>query len=66
MSERLYTWHYLCDTCRYADSDGAGRFMCLDYAPPGYGGEWAGPIAEKLAINDRQEPHELCLGWEVG
>ena len=39
MSERMYTWHYLCDTCKWADGDGAGHFMCLDYAPPEYGGE---------------------------
>ena len=65
MSDRLYTWHYLCDTCRHADGDGAGHFMCLDYAPPEYGGETAAPIADKLAINDEQEPYELCLSWRA-
>ena len=63
-TEKLYTWHYLCDTCRYADSDGAGHFMCLDYAPPEYGGEAFGPIADKLPIPDCKEPHELCLSWK--
>ena len=64
-TEKLYSWHFLCDRCKYADSDGAGRFMCLDYAPPEYGGEWFGPIGDKLPIPDCKEPHELCLSWEV-
>lgn len=66
MSEKLYTRHYLCDTCKWADFDGAGRFACFEYAPPEYSGETAAPIAGKLAINGEQEPHELCLSWEVG
>lgn len=66
MSERMCTWHYLCDTCKWADFDGAGRFACFEYAPPEYSGETAAPIAGKLAINGEQEPHELCLSWEVG
>jgi len=63
MSEKLYTWHYLCDTCKYADGDGAGHFMCTDYAPPIYGGETIGPWADKLPTNGEQEPHELCLSY---
>ncbi len=50
MTEKLYTWHYLCDTCKYADSDGVGHFICLDYAPPEYDGECSGPISAKLPI----------------
>lgn len=65
MSERLHTWHYLCDTCKWADGDGAGHFACFDYAPPEHDGEASAPIASKLAINGEQEPHELCLSWEV-
>ncbi len=63
-NDRLYTWHYLCDTCKYADGDGAGHFMCLDYAPPEYGGECFGPIGDKLPIPDYKQPHELCLSWK--
>ena len=63
MSEKLYTWHYLCDTCKHVDGDGAGHFMCTDYAPPEYGGEAFGPIADKLPIPDYKEPHELCLSY---
>ena len=46
-NERLYTWYYPYDTCRYADDDGVGHFVCLDYAPPEHGGECFGPIGDK-------------------
>ena len=36
----------LCNNCAYADTDGAGHFMCTDYSPPEANGEsW--PTAEK-------------------
>lgn len=65
MTERLHAWHYLCDTCRHEDTDGAGHFMCLDYVPPRYDSEMWVPLSEKLAIPDYKEPHEICLNWEA-
>lgn len=59
MSERMHTWHYLCDTCRLSGF-GMGIF-----GPPDTEWEcwadWKGkkPFM-KVAINGEQEPYEVC------
>lgn len=59
-TERLYTWHYLCDTCRLSGFD-MGIF-----GPPGTEWEcWASwedgenPFM-KVSINGEQDPMEVC------
>ena len=57
MSERMYTWHHLCDTCdnwkswkpNYTGLDG----RCLVT-------EKSGVLFHKRAINNRQQPSEVC------
>ena len=48
-----HTGHYLCDTCRHRLE--VGGCVCKLHLDKG----------EKVAINDKQEPHEVCAEWEA-
>ena len=63
MSERVYTLHWLCDTCmlatRHAMQD---HVMCWAHADDD---ECMPEPRAKLVINDQQQPHEVCEHWKA-
>ncbi|MBQ9000506.1 MAG: hypothetical protein IJ087_01480 [Eggerthellaceae bacterium] len=51
----------LCKRCRFADTDGAGHFMCTDYSPPEANGEcW--PTAETHVFHEGKAS-DICASF---
>lgn len=60
MSERLHTWRYLCDTCKHFEKwrpNCVGK-KCLIT-------DKSGIKFRRKAINDKQEPKDVCKWWET-
>ena len=56
MSERMYTWHYICDTCKHWHKLKPNYTGFLGYC----NAKDSGVCFRKKAINDRQQPSEVC------
>lgn len=52
----------ICLTCRWADGDGAGHFMCTDYSPPELDGEGV-TNATMRTCRDGDDPRLVCASY---